>query len=84
MSPQIPGYLLIFEATVRPLVAAIALGLIWIGAVRMEAPAATRYTTAAGLSIALIVWLVIAQQSARQICISRPPRTRCPLFCSVC
>ena len=61
MSPRIPGYLLIFEATVRPLVAAIALGLIWIGAVRMEAPTATRYTTAAGLSIALIVWLVIAQ-----------------------
>jgi hypothetical protein len=40
--PQIPGYLLIFEATVRPLVAAMALGLIWIGAVRMEAPAATQ------------------------------------------
>jgi len=32
MSPQIPGYLLAFESTATPLVAAIAMGLIWIGA----------------------------------------------------
>jgi hypothetical protein len=61
MSPQIPGYLLIVEATVRPLVTAIALSLIWIGAARMEGPAASRYTTATGLSVVLIAWLVIAQ-----------------------
>ncbi len=27
MTPQIPGYLLEFESTIRPLIAAIALGL---------------------------------------------------------
>ena len=61
MTPQIPGYVIAFELTVRPLVAAIALGLIWIGAVRMEAPAQSRYMTAGALSLALIAWLAIAQ-----------------------
>jgi len=61
MTPQIPGYLLAFESTARPLVAAIALGLIWMGAARMEAPARSRYTTAGALSVGLIAWLVIAQ-----------------------
>jgi hypothetical protein len=60
MTPQIPGYLLVFESTVRPLVAAIALGLIWMGSARMEAPAQLRYMTAAALSVALIAWLVVA------------------------
>jgi hypothetical protein len=36
MTPQIPGYVIAFESTVRPLVAAIALGLIWMGAARMD------------------------------------------------
>ena len=61
MTPQIPEYLFAFESAVRPLVAAIALGLIWMGAARMEAPARSRYTTAGALSVALIAWLVIAQ-----------------------
>jgi len=38
-------YLVTFEAAMRPLVAAIALGLIWIGATRMEGPAQSRYAT---------------------------------------
>ena len=42
MTPQIPGYLLAFESAIRPLVAAIALGLIWVGATRMQAPAQSR------------------------------------------
>lgn len=61
MTPQIPEYVIAFELIVRPLVAAIALGLIWIGAARMEAPAQSRYTTAGVLSVALIAWLAIAQ-----------------------
>jgi hypothetical protein len=61
MTPQIPGYLLAFESTVLPLVAAIALGLIWMGAARMKAPAQSRYTTAGALSVALIAWLAVAQ-----------------------
>ncbi len=61
MTPQIPEYVIAFESIVRPLVAAIALGLIWIGAARMEAPAQSRYTTAGVLSVALIAWLAIAQ-----------------------
>jgi len=61
MAPQIPEYLMAFESTVRPLVAAIALGLIWIGAARMEAPAQSRYATAGALSVALIAWLADAQ-----------------------
>jgi hypothetical protein len=61
MTPQIPGYLLTFESTLRPFVAAIALGLIWMGAARMEAPAQSRYTTAGMLSVALIAWLAVAQ-----------------------
>jgi len=35
-------------------VAVIALGLIWMGAARMDAPAQLRYTTAGALSVALI------------------------------
>ena len=61
MTPQIPGYVIAFESIVRPLVAAIALGLIWIGAARMEAPAQSRYATAGVLTVALIAWLAIAQ-----------------------
>ena len=61
MVPQIPGYLVAFESAVRPLVAALALGLIWMGALRMQAPAQSRYTTAGALSVALIAWLAVAQ-----------------------
>src|SRR5258706_6868368 len=61
MTPQIPGYVLAFESTVTPLVGAIALALIWMGAARMEAPAQSRYTTAGALSVALIAWLAVAQ-----------------------
>ena len=61
MTPQIPGYLVAFESAVRPLVAAIALGLIWIGAARTEGPAQSRYTTACMLSVVLIAWLAVAQ-----------------------
>jgi len=60
MTPQIPAYLVAFEQAVRPLVAAIALGLIWTGALRMEGPAASRYTTASVLSVILVGWLTIA------------------------
>jgi hypothetical protein len=61
MTPQIPGYLLAFESTLRPFVAVIALGLVWMGASRMEGPAQSRYTTAGALSVALIAWLAVAQ-----------------------
>lgn len=61
MMPQIPAYLVAFESAVRPIVAAIALGLIWIGAFRMEAPAPSRYTAAGALSVILVGWLAIAQ-----------------------
>ena len=54
MTPQIPGYLIAFESTFRPLVAAIALGLIWMGAARMQAPAKSDYATAGVLSAAVI------------------------------
>ena len=46
--------------------AAIALGLIWLGAAHMEASARTRYTTAAALSAALIAWLAAAQYLAAE------------------
>ncbi|MGH7081325.1 MAG: hypothetical protein ACREFV_02530, partial [Acetobacteraceae bacterium] len=61
MTPQIPGYILALDSGLRPLVAAIALGLIWVGAARMEAPARSRCTVAGALSVALIAWLAIAQ-----------------------
>ena len=61
MTPQIPDYLVTFESTIRPVVAAIALSLIWQGASRMEAPARSRYTTAGVLSAILLAWLAIAQ-----------------------
>jgi len=61
MTPQIPGYLVGFEAAVRPLVAAVALALIWLGARRMEAPALWRYATGGALSAILIAWLAVAQ-----------------------
>src|SRR5271170_2485862 len=52
MTPQIPEYLIVFESTVRPLVAAIALGLIWMGAMHMKTPARSRYAIAGVLSVA--------------------------------
>lgn len=61
MAPYIPEYLPAFESAVRPVVAAVALALIWLGAERMEASARTRYATASGLSAGLIVWLAVAQ-----------------------
>jgi hypothetical protein len=61
MMPDIPAYLITFESAVRPLVTAIALALIWIGAARMEAPAVSRYLTAGALSVSLIAWLAVAQ-----------------------
>ena len=64
MTPQIPAYLVAFESAARPLVAAIALGLIWTGASRMTAPPQSRYATGAGLTLALIAWLAIAQYLA--------------------
>ncbi len=64
MTPQIPAYLLVFESTVRPIVAAIALGLVWMGAARTEAPPLTRYATASALTVALVAWLALAQRLA--------------------
>src|SRR5690349_10332324 len=61
MTPQIPGYVLSLELILRPLVLAIALGLIWLGAARMPASAKSRYTTAAALSAVLIGWEAGAQ-----------------------
>ena len=61
MAPQIPSYLVALESAVRLFGAAVALGLIWMGALRMEGPAPSRYTTAGALSVTLIAWLAIAQ-----------------------
>ena len=61
MTPQIPGYVLLLESVLRPLVMAIALGLIWLGAARMPASAKSRYTTAGVLSMVLIGWEAAAQ-----------------------
>jgi hypothetical protein len=61
MTPQVPEYVVAFEAAMRPLVAAIALSLIWIGASRMEGPAQSRYIIAGALSVVLIAWLAVAQ-----------------------
>jgi hypothetical protein len=61
MTPQIPGYLLSFEATVRPVITIIALGLIWLGAARTPASARSRYATAGALSAVLVAWLALAQ-----------------------
>jgi hypothetical protein len=62
MTPQIPGYVVSFEGTMRPIVVAIALFLIWSGAERMDAPVRTRYFVASALTGLLIAWLMIAQQ----------------------
>ena len=59
--PQIPGYVLLLESILRPLVMLIALGLIWLGAVRMPASAKSRYTTAGALSVVFIGWEAVAQ-----------------------
>jgi hypothetical protein len=61
MTPQIPGYLLIFESIVRSVVMIIALGLIWLGAARMPGSAKSRYATAGMLSAVLIGWVAVAQ-----------------------
>jgi hypothetical protein len=61
MTPQVPEYLMTFETTLRPFVAAIALGLIWMGAARTEGSARSRYGTAGVLSVALVAWLAVAQ-----------------------
>jgi hypothetical protein len=61
MTPQIPGYLLSFESTVRPVITIIALSLIWLGATRMPASGKSRYTTAGVLSVVFVGWEVVAQ-----------------------
>ena len=61
MMPQIPGYVLLLESILRPLVIIIALGLIWLGAARMPASAKSRYTTAGALSVVFIGWEAVAQ-----------------------
>src|ERR1700746_3771339 len=61
MTPEIPEYLVTFESALRPFVVAIGLGLIWMGAARMEGSARSRYGTAGLLSVVLVVWLAIAQ-----------------------
>jgi hypothetical protein len=61
MTPQIPGYVFSLESILRPLVMAIALGLIWVGATRMPASAKSRYTTAGVLSVVLIGWEAVAR-----------------------
>lgn len=61
MSPQVPGYVLSLESTLRPFVMTIALGLIWLGAARMPASAKSRYATAGTLSAVFIGWEVVAQ-----------------------
>lgn len=61
MTPQVPEYLVTFESALRPFVMAIALGLIWMGAARMEGSARSRYGTAGVLSAALLAWLAVAQ-----------------------
>ena len=61
MTPQIPGYVLSLESVLRPVVMAIALGLIWLGATRMPASAKSRYTTAGVLAVVLIGWEAVAQ-----------------------
>jgi hypothetical protein len=64
MTPQIPGYVLSFESILRPLVMTIALGLIWLGAIRMPASAKSRYTTAGVLSVVFIGWEAVASYLA--------------------
>jgi hypothetical protein len=61
MTPQVPEYLVTFETALRPIVVAIGLGLIWMGAARMEGSAQSRYGTAGALSVVLIAWLAVAQ-----------------------
>jgi hypothetical protein len=61
MVPQIPGYVLSLELILRPIVLAIALGLIWLGGARMPASAKSRYMTAGALSAVLIGWEAVAQ-----------------------
>jgi hypothetical protein len=61
MSPQIPGYVVSLESTLRPFVMTIALGLIWLGAARMPASAKSRYTTAGVLSAVFMGWEAVAQ-----------------------
>jgi hypothetical protein len=61
MTPQVPEYLVTFETALRPLVVAFGLGLIWMGATRMEGSAQSRYGTAGALSAVLMAWLAIAQ-----------------------
>src|SRR5215471_15211705 len=61
MAPQIPGYVFSLESVLRPLVMAVALGLIWLGAARMPASAKPRYATAGVLSVVLIGWEAVAQ-----------------------
>ena len=84
MSPQIPGYVLSFESTLRPFVMTIALGLIWLGAARMPAPAKSRYTTASVLSVVFMGWEVVAQYlgaaNAYLATIENPPAAPTILF----
>ena len=60
MSPQIPNYLHTFDIISQPILPIITLGLIWIGAARMDGNALVRYLTASALSAVLIAWAALA------------------------
>ena len=61
MTPSIPAYLATFESWMSPMVVAIAVALVWIGAARMGGSAASRYATAGILSLILIGWWAVAR-----------------------
>jgi hypothetical protein len=79
MTPQIPRYLLALESVVRPLVTVIALGLIWLGAARMTAPAKSRYVTAGLLSAVLVGWVSVAQYLGAANIYSATKETAAPI-----
>ncbi|MDE2471033.1 MAG: hypothetical protein KGL35_20390 [Bradyrhizobium sp.] len=61
MTPSIPAYLAIFEAFMSPIVVAIAVALVWVGAARMGGSTASRYATAGILSLVLLGWWAAAR-----------------------
>jgi hypothetical protein len=61
MMPHVPDYLVALETPFQAAQTVIGLGLVWMGAARMQAPARTRYATAGAIALAFVAWQAMAQ-----------------------
>ncbi len=66
MEITVPDYLFSFNVAASAILLALYFSLIWFGVARLPAGSRERFSTAAILSLALLVWFALAQYIGRQ------------------